>query len=192
MGQDSVNSGFSGDISTVQSQITDLYQQLLLRPTIDTYSSLVDTFNQQLGTVGTNNTTLDTKYLTLENAFTALKLLHNQRHALFTGHTGARARPGHVTLFSKVVISTGNYSLAKTDDFVLFSGAGGALTGTLPNVTGLSGHVLFLKKIDTGAGQIVITGSSAGQLIDGSGIKSLTGLNDSAMVVTNGANWFLF
>ena len=213
MTQDDINSGFSGRLSSIETTLADIYQQLVTRPNITTYSQLSSTFRQDIATIGQTNDNLEARYSSLENAFVSAQLLGNQRFTILTGqvyslsgsvdslntlvviingsistvssslntHALSSPRYGHGP--STVVLSTANYTISSTDDFIMFSGSA-PVTGTLPSASGSNRGLIGIKNL--GSSTVTLTGS---QLINNSGSYNLL---DTALLISNGTGWFSF
>jgi len=86
-----------------------------------------------------------------------------------------------------VTAKAANYPMVAGDSTVLVTTAAGAIAITLPAAP-VTGRVVWVKKVDAGAGTVVIT-PAAGTL-DGAASQTLTGQNTGIMVQFDGANWW--
>jgi hypothetical protein len=83
---------------------------------------------------------------------------------------------------------SGNYTLDDTDYTVLGNASGGNIIFTLPNATTRTGRIYKIKKIDTSANTVTVTGS---QNIDGSANYVINSAYESIQVQSNGTEWFI-
>lgn len=88
----------------------------------------------------------------------------------------------------KVVSVTAAYSAKIDDGVVLADATGGAFTVTLPSATGSAGAVLRIKRLNSGANAVTVSGAG-GQTIDGAATSSLTTQYQVLSLVSDGANW---
>lgn len=86
------------------------------------------------------------------------------------------------------IISSANYTVLDADGYRYFLITTGASdrTFTLPSVTSL-GRPLFIKKVDAGAGKVIVTPASGN--IDGATTNSLNAQNSFIEVLPDGTNW---
>ena len=96
-----------------------------------------------------------------------------------------------------VVTQTVDYSVQATDDVILMDAGATDKTVTLPDATANSGRVLNIKRISSGAGNVLIRGNGV-QVIDDEAHPSYTDnktrlINqwDAITVVSNGTAWFI-
>jgi hypothetical protein len=78
-------------------------------------------------------------------------------------------------------------SITLSSDINLVTSGSGGVTVTLP--TAATGKVVRVKKVDDGAGYVVISGGSA--TIDGASSKTLYYQYESLTFASNGTNWFI-
>lgn len=92
--------------------------------------------------------------------------------------------------FVNTVTNTG-YTVLTTDPYSTIHVTTGASnqTVTLPSASANSGRTLQIKKIDSGAGQVVVT--PAAGTIDGLSTFPLAFQWQSVTVISDGSNWFL-
>lgn len=89
------------------------------------------------------------------------------------------------------VVSVSATYTAKIDDCLILADAtSGAVTVTLPSAINSAGAVLRVKRLNSGANSVTISGA-LGQTIDGAASKSLAAQYDKLVLVSNGANWFV-
>lgn len=81
---------------------------------------------------------------------------------------------------------TANYTILNTDSTVLFDTTAQSLTVTLPNATGLTGKIFYVRKDDASANTLTI----APQLLSGGVVVTIV-LNYSKTIKlqSNGTNW---
>lgn len=85
---------------------------------------------------------------------------------------------------------TSNYTAQTTDYTILCDASGGAVTVTLYAVSGNSGRILNIKKIDSSANACIVDGNSS-ETIDGSTTYSITTQYVSVMIQNNGTAWYI-
>ena len=66
----------------------------------------------------------------------------------------------------------------------------GTHTVTLPDATASKGAAFYVKEL-SGGGAVATIAAQAGQLIDGAGTLTLTAQFEAALVVSDGANWWI-
>lgn len=182
MTQDDVNSGFSGRLNSLELQMTDANQQILFRPTLTTYDAFSSSLNQQFTSFKATVDDLKHKYDTFTRLFVDFRYNENQRHNLFTGHSGTSHDQGHTN--PRIVSVTGNYTFSGTDYYVLFSGNSTyPITGTLPS--GQSGKAFYVLRLDGGSSNVLVTGQT-GQVINGSSGLNFSAQYTGALLVFNG------
>ena len=81
-------SGLSGQVLTLETQNTDVLQQLLLKVGIDTFSTHNNSKTQEVSTLSASIAVLETKVNNLQQLYASVAYNHNQLNATFTGHTG--------------------------------------------------------------------------------------------------------
>lgn len=89
-----------------------------------------------------------------------------------------------------ITTKTGTYTAANTDTVILCDASGGAFTVTLPAAADNTGKVFYLKKIDSSANAVTIDGNGA-ETIDDATTLVLSGQYDAAMLVSDGAEWWI-
>lgn len=100
------------------------------------------------------------------------------------GANGSWGAPGNTTYASRTV--TANYSVVGGDYTILCDATSGPITITLLGIAFASGKIFNIKKIDSSANQITITGDAT---IDGSASYFLPFQNQSVSVQCNGTIW---
>jgi hypothetical protein len=89
-----------------------------------------------------------------------------------------------------IATKTANYTLLTTDGIILGDATGGSFTLTLPAVSGNSGLIYRIKKIDTSANTVTIDANAAEQ-IDGALTAVLSIPYSSVDLACNGSAWYL-
>lgn len=105
---------------------------------------------------------------------------------------------GIVTTFVPVVasaiktVSSANYTILDTDgyDTVLVTTGASQRTITLPAVANNAGRRLVIKKVDSGAGTVLIDTPGA-ETIDGAAQNLLTAQYSFVELIADGSNWFV-
>lgn len=112
------------------------------------------------------------------------------RERLDTEHTNVTGSTGDALLMHTwaVVAKTGDYTATAADHVILVTTAASTITITLPTAVGITGKPYKVKKVDSGAGTVVIDGN-ASETIDGATTLTLTNQYDFADLVSNGTNW---
>lgn len=88
-------------------------------------------------------------------------------------------------------IQTTAATVTATGDIILCTGGTGGITINLPAITGNEGKMLFIKKVDSGAGQIIIDGN-ASETIDGALTKRLYYQYESMTLVCDASDgWYV-
>jgi len=87
-------SSLSGRVDTLESQVVQLFQQLLLRIDIETLGAYQRTINTQMDSFSTSNSLYDTRLDTLEGLYSQLTYNYNKHVEVFTGHTGTATGVG--------------------------------------------------------------------------------------------------
>jgi hypothetical protein len=87
---------------------------------------------------------------------------------------------------SRTVASTSVSVNPVTADVNLCTAGSGGITLTLPSASGNTGKIIYIKKIDAGAGNVIISGT-----IDGGSQKILYYQYESMTVVSNGTSWYI-
>lgn len=81
-----------------------------------------------------------------------------------------------------------NTTLDSTYDYVPVTTGASAITITLPTAVGVTGRTYTIKKVDSGAGNVIIATTSS-QTIDGGTTYTLGNQYTGITVVSNGTNW---
>jgi hypothetical protein len=97
----------------------------------------------------------------------------------------------HVTgsVAMSITTKTANYT-ATASDYTIVCNNTGAITISLPAASGCSGRVYVIKKISAILNNVVIDPNGA-ETIDGAATKTLTLQYESAMIQSDGTNWFV-
>lgn len=95
-----------------------------------------------------------------------------------------------VTAYVGVVSKTTSYVATSSDTVILCDATSGNITITLPAVSGLSGKVFYIKKINSNANSVTIDGNSS-ETIDGDLTQIITVQYDSVTIVCNGTAWYV-
>ncbi len=136
----------------------------------------------QLGAAGpgTNNTWTGTN--TFNDTLTAGNEL--------TASNGIHIQGG---VINKVSEKTANFTVASTDYILLCNVTGAVITGTLPTAVGRAGQTYIFKDVSGSAStnNIVLTGSVAGQTIDGADEVKITSNSGSVTIISNGNYWYI-
>lgn len=94
-------------------------------------------------------------------------------------------------LSATVSTKTGtDYTLQTSDDVVLFSCGASNRTANLPTASGNGGKIFYIKKIDPGAGTVIIDGVSS-ETIDGATTYTLVSQYQSVTIISNGSAWYI-
>lgn len=105
--------------------------------------------------------------------------------------SGRQTRPTFTGVITRNIQSkSANYTVVNTDSVLLGDATGGAFTFTLPTVSGNSGLVLDLKKIDSSANAITVDGSGA-ETIDGAATFSLTVQWQNLTIIAQSSGWLI-
>jgi hypothetical protein len=87
-------SSFSGRIDTLESQVTQLFQQLLLKVDLSTLTDLNSTTTTQVDAFDASLDNHESRLDNLEGLYSNLVYNYNQHVASYTGHTGATTGDG--------------------------------------------------------------------------------------------------
>lgn len=89
-------------------------------------------------------------------------------------------------------LSSAGYTITDTDgyDTILVTTGASNRTITLPVPTNNTGRPIYIKKVDSGTGFVLITRQTSGT-IDGLTTVSLYVQNDFAEIICDGTNWFI-
>lgn len=86
---------------------------------------------------------------------------------------------------------TANYTLADTDEVVIFNPSSGALTGTLPTAVGRAGKRFTIKKLAGTTPNSVIIATTSSQTIDGATTETISVAGGFRELISDGANWHI-
>ena len=89
-----------------------------------------------------------------------------------------------------VVTITGNTTLTASNDIVLVNTSGASVLVTLPTSVGLGGKIFDIKKINSQANDVVISGTSS-QTIDGSLTQTIATQYNSISLVSNSSDGYI-
>lgn len=103
--------------------------------------------------------------------------------------TGIKWAPAGGSNSHTVVSKTSAYTATTSDEVILVSASGGAVTITLPTAVGNS-NFYSIKKTDS-SGNFVTIDTTSSQTIDGGLTAVIKVQYASVTVVSNGANWFI-
>lgn len=87
-------STISGQVATLEAQMTQAFQELLLRIDISTHSAIQKVMNTQLDAFTSNQDSHETRVDNLEGLYSNLAFTINSNRTDFTGHTGAATGDG--------------------------------------------------------------------------------------------------
>ena len=88
-----------------------------------------------------------------------------------------------------ITTKTANYT-ASVSDYTILCNNSGAITISLPAASGCSGRIYVIKKISGILNNVTID-PNASETIDGSTTRTMTLQNDSVMIQSDGANWYV-
>lgn len=123
---------------------------------------------------GTGNIVLPADFV-LGGVSTALALFYDDEQDKWLPF-GTGVSASSVTY--SVVTKTANYTITDADDYVLCDATSGNITITMPAAGGRTGRLFTIKKIDTSANTVIITG-----------IYTLTVENQAITLLSTGAVW---
>jgi hypothetical protein len=89
-----------------------------------------------------------------------------------------------------IVSKTGTYVITASDYTILCDASGGSFAVTLPSVSGTTGRVYVIKKIDSSVNTVTVDGDSS-DLIDGATTQVLTAIYESITIQSNGSAWYI-
>lgn len=104
--------------------------------------------------------------------------------------TGLSAKQNRLRSLVSKVHSDSPYSVATTDDIVSADATSGAIVLNLPASSGLSGRIIYFKRLDATANSISIVPNGA-ETIDGDASLLLVSQYDAFCLYSNGSNWFV-
>lgn len=91
---------------------------------------------------------------------------------------------------SGVVTRTSTFTASLTEDVILISASGGAVTANLPTAVGNAGKMFFLQKTDSSFNLITIDPNGT-QTIQGQTTFNLATQYEEVTIVSDGANWHM-
>jgi len=80
------------------------------------------------------------------------------------------------------------YTVLASDNIILVTTGGGGVTITLPTAGSASGRIYQIKKVDSGAGTLTVSGN--GSNIDGASTITTATQYQSFTVVSDGTQWW--
>jgi hypothetical protein len=83
---------------------------------------------------------------------------------------------------------TTTYSTTTSDYTILADASSASFTITILNAVGNSGRIFVIKKINSAN---IVTVATSGGTIDGDSTVSMSDLNDSITVQSDGTNWYI-
>lgn len=83
-----MSAALSGRVSTLETQITNVLQELLTKISIETHTDLHTTINATVNAVQNVTDNHETRLDNLEGLYANLAYNHNVLNTNFTGHTG--------------------------------------------------------------------------------------------------------
>ena len=91
----------------------------------------------------------------------------------------------------KVVLKTTNYTATVNDYFIKADATTGNMTITLPVVSGNSGLLLNIKKIDNSVNTVTVDGNGS-ETIDEATTQVLSTQYDSVSIYCDGIEWWIY
>ena len=122
---------------------------------------------------GTAVATIDTTNSRVGVGITPTSTLHN---------SGSLAMP--------ITTKTADYTATSSDHTILCNKSDCNITITLPAVSGCSGRIYHIKKIDSSAYTVTIDANSS-ETIDGALTQTLTTQYESITIQNNGSAWYI-
>ncbi len=92
---------------------------------------------------------------------------------------------------TQLAAPSANYTVAKDDVTVLGTSSAGGITITLPDATVSKGRMLWIKKVDAGAGALTIATSPNTQTIDGAVTLAMATQYEAVLLTSDGSNWYV-
>lgn len=89
-----------------------------------------------------------------------------------------------------VAAKSADYTLTGSDVVVLFTTGASNRTATLPAAASSTGKVFYIKKVDSGAGTVIIDGN-ASETIDGATTYTITIQYEAITIVCDGSAWYI-
>jgi hypothetical protein len=111
----------------------------------------------------------------------------NKLYILNSAGVESQVGGGATSYLSVIVNSSSTYALTSSNDVLVCDCTSTSQTITLPSPTGLSGKVFNIKKTDSTANTITISGGT----IDSDGAIIISAKNESKTLVTDGSVWFI-
>jgi len=94
---------------------------------------------------------------------------------------------GRYVMFSPKSVS-GAYTMSKDDNCILHTAGGSNAAVTLPKASTVRGKVVYIQKVDSGAGYTVVTAAS-GDTIEGASTVNITAQYGKKLLISNGSSW---
>jgi hypothetical protein len=110
--------------------------------------------------------------------------------ALFDGTTGKLIKDGGNRYTEALATKTSDYTAGPSDSTILCDASSAAVTITLPAVSGLSGRVYTVIKIDSSTNACTIDPNST-ELVNGASTLSTTVQYTSYTIIANGTAWYI-
>lgn len=104
-------------------------------------------------------------------------------------HLTAAQHGGLVTVSAKANADS-PYTALSTDGILICDCTSGAITITLPAVSGTTGKRYTIKKIDSTNSEVTVDGSGS-ETIDDSTTAIITGQYDSITIISDGSEWWI-
>ena len=104
----------------------------------------------------------------------------------------ATAVPAYAAVSFPYTTKTADYSLTATDHYITVDATGGNVTVTLPTAAGISGRCYGIKRLDNVLLNTVTVATTGGQTVDGAGSLGIIAQYEAHMLVSDGANWWIF
>lgn len=99
----------------------------------------------------------------------------------------ASLQPIYQNLLQNIQTKTSTYAITGVDDIVFVSG--GIFTVTLPSAIGIAGKQIIIKKTDPSLTNIITIATTLAQTIDGATTVTLNTVNETYILVSDGANY---
>jgi hypothetical protein len=93
------------------------------------------------------------------------------------------------SLATAINIKTANYTAGVNDYAIICNNTSGAITISLPPVSGCTGRTYVIKKISSAGNNVVIQGYYTGDTIDGVTSKTLTNQYNTMTIQSDGTQW---
>lgn len=144
------------------------------------------------GTFALRPTTNGTNSIRLQDSTgsnNALSVDTSNTRVAIGGTTATSTLDVRGSLALPITTKTANYTATVSDYTILVDATAGSVTITLPAVSGITGRVYIVKKIDS-TGNTVVIDANASELIDGATTQTLAAQWDSYRIQTDGSAWY--